>query len=867
MYKKNFFFYFSSVQKELEASKYNLTLRNTSSIKKILTSNLPKSGKFLSTKSLQRLSVVNKKVGKNPKYSKEVKTELADFPKPKKKVVTKVNKNSKDLKLQKKDKLLNKKNFLTDKQSKKRQRERIKDLKKENSLKKLGGKEIKNSSKRSVVPKVLKKKVLQNNSVIKKKEVKTDKVEKFVKLEIAKNKKVKGKLENEPTKVLKSRSGRLRKIKDVSTDFVVSKNKEEKILSPPCHVDILSNSEIKFQTVPVEETKKLECGKDNKSRVNTDLLQNVLSESVESWFDMTPVIEKKGRGKKVKIVPKRKETEVGIMEKKESELEQVFEGKSSTSETTEEGMQNIENTDTTQVSDCSLKKEDSEKLSEVDEMKPDEKNVSENPNPEIDKESSENNKLDDSSTDKKTLEKDAVKSDVSIPKRGSPLYGKKVKPLNRQLMGYKKKRRKIRKVLVSKRLKNYGEKIDFGVPITEEQEKEKSAPLDSSEFVLINGEKKQIKKMNKDDEISTECEDGVKKLKLLENSNNGNKSARRSRSEESHHNNRSPIRTRRSAEMPESLPSRKVEFNLTEIKCSVNLNANKVKDFLSKNSKNKGETVVEEEEMKNNEKETENLNINTKNAESNEIKMEKKVYTSVEEEKIKSTQYHIIVEEGKVVNYTDLKVEVSHPASPLCDSKNNSEDSANSNKHNLDDRADHEIESATNAEKVDGEQKTTENSPQKKRGRKKRQNNLEEADNKSSVGEVVRERRKSHREIKLTPKLVDMIASSSGHKRCRRTSSTKEEGLVSPSADKGNSETEYEYSNIIKKATSCDEQETGVQNKKKDVTNNVNDPVVGSIENYLQSKMEANASSFECSWEPGDLVWARFAGLWNFYFE
>ena len=117
------------------------------------------------------------------------------------------------------------------------------------------------------------------------------------------------------------------------------------------------------------------------------------------------------------------------------------------------------------------------------------------------------------------------------------------------------------------------------------------------------------------------------------------------------------------------------------------------------------------------------------------------------------------------------------------------------------------------------------------------------------------DRRKSFREIKMTPKLVDMIATSSSHKRIKRTTSIKDDVNASQvlSSKEKNTETEFEYSNLIRKATGCEDQDEMDENDEPEQSGE-------GIENYLQSKMDENASNFECNWEPGDLVWARFAG-------
>lgn len=903
------------MEEELKASKCNLSVQNTSSIKKILTNNLPKGGRYLSTKTLQKLSGANKKIGKSRKYVRNDKTGDNVSAKKKKGNIVKQKKIIKEglfKKAQKQNKFLEKSPSLIEKESKafeKFQQKKFKKLTKENSigkkqtLVKSGMKKIKcndtspKNSKLKALKKMKKKKLAEKNDELKKTEDASKKDNDEIEREIT-TKKVK---EEPAANVLKSRSGRIRKLRNVSEDFVISKNKEGKVSNLSSKADevekIEAESEPASFSLPLhhETPKKLETVKENnKSRVNTDLLQSALSESVESWFDITPVIEKKGKksSRKIKLVPKEKESDFCYesTENKDLGSNQVDENEfaipnekpnhhiNEEANTGNEGEQvNLEkvkqkdieispnsNQHSTVPSD--EKHTEEEKANENEIMN---KNENESSNKQEEKEEEKGEKEEEEDGEGDKSEENTSENFESKPKLFSQLNAKKVKPGNRHLMGYRKKRRRMRNLVLTKYVKNYGEKIDFGLPLNSDEKeiqevvppKEVSSELNIVETKLeVNDEVVKNENANNSERDfknlellpTGTLESESPKLLVLDDSLENQKSPKRSRSvDDCEKLESTTISLKENVESPASVPSEVIEINDAECQ---KISVEKPRD----DEKEESPKVI----IKTEEKENKVIEEVDSQKEETEIKKEEK---TLEENISNKKEPKVFHKEKESEENVEMKENFK------TSSENCQED---------------EIEGDMVKEKE--EQEVPDDSVTKEGVRNQQENLMQQkpltpevTDSKISIKKIkgkrrrefctfkeqdkCNERRKSPREIKLTPKLVDMIASCSSHKRLKRVSCIKDdnsEPQATATKEKTNPETEFEYSNLIRKATGCGDQVMDKKEKAKESVPAAERAVqpVGSIENYLQSKMEANASNFECSWEPGDLVWARFAG-------
>ncbi|KAK6622259.1 hypothetical protein RUM44_002066 [Polyplax serrata] len=849
---------------ELADSKSNLSVRSNSDIKKVLTNSLPKEGKYLSTKSLQKLGAT--KLKKNRKYfdddeaSSKAKMKKSNSEKKKKqnlggeKAQKKTKPQEKKLTGRPEAKSINK----IQAKPKKIKKESVVVRKVSNLIRSGVKKKLKDNSpkKKGLAVKMLRKKQMRAETVAKKKEVATEKVTGVEAGKQDEENTDEGNGHGDTESV--SRSGRVRRLRSISKEYVTTKNKEGKTVNSTAKSETVAETEpdpepsnpSSLAVNPAEDTKKVEAKREGKTRVNSDLLQNALSESVEFWFDITPVIEKKGKRstKKIKIVPKAEETEC-TFEPADSKIEET----------------KIPETENDKMSDS-----EKEKVPEPEEEKI----------PKIGKEKTTN--LEKEKTPTPEIEKipEPEKEKIPEPEKENEEndFVEKVKPAVQQVVGYRKKHGRVRNMV----LKNYGEKIDFGLQLNPESEE--SVKSNSKTSAVTPTEEKAVEKS---EEASNGNENNLKK-KLEKEVAQGPKDnaaeppmalrrSKRSRSDDSY----KKLKTSSSSVVKDvSLPSTessqsaqddvlqqvdKVEGKTTDdtegkeisvengksemVEEHANSTPEKSKSNVKEAMAAEGKTIKESLDKNNIGRQKEKIQLKEVSVVLNDVRM------IVEKEAKKNVEVNQPMQKDK----TNIKIEtfeegkaLSAPLPAIIESAEEPENKTNESAMN------NTEESTIMDAKPD---------VLKKPGARKRKEMVEvnTKEEKQTEEEKANDRRKSLREIKLTPKLVDMIASSSSHKRSRRTSSVKDDSVSSATAEeKSMDDMGFEYSNILKKATSCSELKVELKEKTSKEPESLPfepvQPVDGSFQNYLQSKMEAHASSFECSWEPGDLVWARFAG-------
>lgn len=660
-----------------------------------------------------------------------------------------------------------------------------------------------------------------------------------------------------------SRSGRLRKIRFPSEDFLVGA-KEAKNLTSSKPKPLQENgleTNVSNINAKTETTQK----SDEKPRaVNPDLLQDILNESVESWFDISAEVQKKGKNtrRKFKIIPQAHDSDSEF-------AEEVVKPQECLIKQEPEPMKDVESFENVQV-----KKEDNLK---------NEANEEENENEES---------KDKLSSDREEPADTKVSIDISVkimPKKKPRLKGSKLKssPVkirspklrksrilrqnSRQITSFNKKKR-MRTTVKLKGLKNYGEKIDFNQKLDSTTEKElieniskpvtiseglkdmkiaevkipdiRNLPLDSSPFRSISNAEELLKPKTPPLRRSYSFED----VRVSPRSEEKSKSIERS---------------------PDSPEKPKVD--ILSVECSdtpfiLKLESLKTRDSDSGNDDTMKELHTPSPKKKCNEESEEASDEKTRKSKrrkkNDEEKFEEKPAPEIKE---KVDEPDIKIKQEPTPEETENKPEENTKVSDVETSI-----------------VDDEKKEVTSAEKDFSLGSMSKCIPLKKRRMekaKKQRGGLRNNRRRSKVlqkeqlGENVPpkqenteseikkqkdppDRRKSYREIKLTPKIVDLIATST--KRPKKFSSLDNRTNCLRTTVDGNGDTiltenESGYSNLIKRAT--------ITPPKMEIITPEPPQVTNTIENYLQTKMEQNAVNFESSWVPGDLVWARFAGL------